>query len=113
MSGERIKKDAYDPGIMPAETKARIEREQENYKQMPESEEDIDTTKGYTMSNEGLLNNFAIEPEMYYEEPGDRQKQKAKETAERAQELAEVNETQEDGQLTVEHDDRGKGTGII
>jgi hypothetical protein len=113
MSGERIKKDTYDRGIMPAETKARIEREQDDYKHTPDTEKELDTAKGYTMNNEGLLNNFAVEPEMYYEEPGDLRRKEQREEAERAEELAEVNETQEDGRLTADHDDRGKGPGVF
>lgn len=58
--------DSYDANIIPAETAARIEREGENYKQLPE-----DTPNGYTVDKEGLVNNYAIEPEMYVEAPGD------------------------------------------
>lgn len=58
--------DSYDANIIPAETAARIEREGENYKQLPE-----DVPSGYTVDKEGLINNYAIEPEMYVEAPGD------------------------------------------
>lgn len=113
MSSQQIKKDGYDRNLIPAETAARIERESENYKQKPEEEGDIDTAAGYTVDNEGLVNNFAVEPQMYFEEPGDIQKQKEAEAKQRAQELSEVNETDEDGKLTIEGDNRGKGVGII
>jgi hypothetical protein len=66
--------DTYDLHIVPAETAARKEREGENYKQLPEDDEDkdsIDTTGGFTMDKEGLVNNYAVEPEMYVEVPGD------------------------------------------
>lgn len=65
--------DTFDRAIVPAETAARKEREGDNYKQTPEdsSEADIDTTGGYTVNSEGLINNFAVEPEMYVETPGD------------------------------------------
>ncbi len=66
-----IKSDSFDRGIVPAETAARKEREGENYKQPSNKEEDPDTNSGQTISNEGLSNNYAIEPEMYVEEPGD------------------------------------------
>lgn len=67
-----VKKDNFDRGIVPAETAARIEREGEDYKQPVEKTEgSIDTSAGATVSNEGLANNYAIEPEMYVEEPGD------------------------------------------
>ena len=72
-SDKNIKADGFDRNIIPAETKARIEREGDDFKSMPESdgETGLDTTGGYTMSNEGLVNNYAVEPEMYYEERGD------------------------------------------
>lgn len=93
--------DNYDRGITPSETAARIEREGENFKHTPEPEGDLDTTAGYTIDREGLANNYAIEPEMYYEEPGDRKEQEEAEKAERAEELEDVNTP------------GGKGVGII
>jgi hypothetical protein len=109
--------DTYDRGIVPAETAARKEREGEEYKrslheEKPESG-DIDTTGGYTIDKEGLSNNYAIEPEMYINEPGDLREENQKEVAERTTEMAQVNETDETGKLTSEHDDRGRGTGIV
>ncbi|MFK8181756.1 MAG: hypothetical protein AB8B99_00175 [Phormidesmis sp.] len=70
-----VNTDNFDKGIVPAETAARKEREGENYKQPAENNGSIDTTAGATVSNEGLANNYAIEPEMYIEEPGDLRKQ--------------------------------------
>ncbi|RMF25149.1 MAG: hypothetical protein D6756_05945 [Cyanobacteria bacterium J083] len=91
----------YDRIITSAETAARMEREGENFKKTPENEGDLDTTSGYTVDREGLANNYAIEPEMYYEEPGDMQEKLAAEKAERIEELKEINEP------------GGKGVGII
>ncbi|MEY2830795.1 MAG: hypothetical protein RLZZ574_53 [Cyanobacteriota bacterium] len=91
----------YDRGITPSETSARMEREGSDFKKTPEAEGDLDTTSGYTTDREGLANNYAIEPEMYYEEPGDRQEQEEAEKAERAEELKDVNTP------------GGKGVGII
>jgi len=74
-----VENETYDAHIVPAETAARQEREGENYKHTPDSTEpadSIDTTGGYTVDSEGLANNYAVEPEMYYEVPGDRQAQK-------------------------------------
>lgn len=69
---EGTQSDTFDRGIVPAETAARKEREGEDYKQTPADKKgDTDTTAGYTTSNEGLTNNYAIEPEMYVDEPGD------------------------------------------
>jgi hypothetical protein len=66
--------DSYDAHIIPAETAARKDREGDDFKQLPddvENKDSIDTTGGYTVDQEGLTNNYAIEPEMYSEAPGD------------------------------------------
>ncbi len=111
---KRVEKDGYDRKIIPAETAARMEREGDAYKHIPEQTSgDIDTMSGMTVDSEGLLNNYAVEPEMYYEVPGDRAAIIAEEEAERQEELAEINETDENGKLTLEKDQRGRGVGII
>lgn len=104
MSANKQADAGYDRHITSAETAARIEREGENFKEMPEKEGDIDTTGGYTVDREGLANNFAVEPEMYYEEPGDLKEKEEALKAERAQELKEINEEGGNGR---------KGQGII
>ena len=91
----------YDRGITSAETAARMEREGENFKQLPDGEANADATAGYTVDREGLANNYAIEPEMYYEVPGDRAADRAAEKEKRAAELREINSSE------------GKGVGII
>ncbi|MHC5599132.1 MAG: hypothetical protein ACYTXC_24835 [Nostoc sp.] len=124
-SSDRAETDTYDRGIIPAETAARIEREGSNYKTLPTEEgeanvptddqtdpESIRTTDGYTVDKEGLLNNYAVEPEMYYEEPGDARKQAADDKAQRVEELGEINQDEE-GKLTEKGDNRGRGPGII
>jgi hypothetical protein len=71
---DRPTPDSYDPHIIPAETAARKEREGENFKRLPKhppGSESLDTTGGFTVDKEGLIDNFGIEPEMYYEHPGD------------------------------------------
>ncbi len=112
--------DNYDPHITPAETAARQEREGQNFKHIPNesdkpgaNSESVHTTDGYTTDKEGLLNNFAVEPEMYVNEPGDLRQEEQQDEARRAEELEEVNDTDKDGELTMDHDNRGKGTGII
>jgi hypothetical protein len=112
-SDNQVSVDTYDRGIVPAETAARKEREKENYKHLPEEEQGLDTTGGYTMDKEGLLNNYAVEPEMYVNEPGDLRQEEEEQVAERVQELEEVNQTDETGKLTMDQDKRGKGPGII
>jgi hypothetical protein len=123
-SSERVEVDTYDRGIVPAETAARMKREGENYKNLPEetqenvttndqtNAESIKTTDGYTVDQEGLVNNYAVEPEMYYEKPGDARKSAIQDSAERIEELREVNQNQE-GKLTEQGDTRGKGPGRI
>jgi len=125
-SSERAERDTYDRGIIPAETAARKEREGASYKTLPTEEREQDaatndqttpdsirTTDGYTVDNEGLLNNYAVEPEMYYEEPGDARQQAEAERQLRMEELQEINDEDEDGKLTMDKDTRGKGTGVI
>lgn len=115
-SNPKASADTYDRGIIPAETAARKEREGEGYKNRPEpteGDDSIDTVGGYTVDKEGIANNFAVEPEMYYEVPGDLREKEAALAEERAKELEEVNRNNEEGKLTTDHDDRGKGVGII
>ena len=66
--------DSYDPNIIPAETAARKEREGDNFKRLPKhppGSESLDTTGGFTVDKEGLVDNFGSEPVMYYETPSD------------------------------------------
>ncbi|MFM5901426.1 MAG: hypothetical protein ACKO9R_10105 [Dolichospermum sp.] len=122
---ENITADTYDRGIIPAETAARIKREGKNYKHIPTEEDfasadtdhqtninSIRTTDGYTMDQEGLLNNYPVEPEMYYQVPGDAREIAEQEKAERIRELREVNEDKT-GLLTEDFDKRGRGPGMI
>ncbi|HLO84288.1 MAG TPA: hypothetical protein VK203_04625 [Nostocaceae cyanobacterium] len=124
-SAKRVELDTYDRGIIPAETAARKEREGDKYKHIPTEEnnanaptddqtnaESIHTTHGYTVDREGLLNNYAVEPEMYYEVPGDARQEIIADRVQRLDEIQHINED-ETGRLTDEIDLRGKGTGII
>ncbi len=116
-SSDRVQIDTYDRGIIPAETAARKEREGESFKQLPDegfesSTDELAATGGYTVDKEGLANVYAIEPEMYYEEPGDAKEAAAEEKEMRIQELIEINQDKK-GDLTMEGDNRGKGTGVI
>ena len=96
----------YDAHIIPAESVARQHREGKNFGHTSHVEADgelSEATEGYTVDQEGLLNNYAIEPEMYVDVPGDREEQAAQEKAEYAHQLQELSED-EDGKLTTEHD---------
>lgn len=76
------------------------------------SAENSQPRSGYTIDSEGRLNIYAIEPEMYINQPGDLRKQRE---AEKEQRLHELEELQEDeaGKLTEEHDFRHKGPGLL
>lgn len=124
-TSDRVAENNYDPHIVPAETAARKEREKETFKTVPTMEreeeartnddvddESIRTTDGYTVDKEGLLNNYAIEPEMYINEPGDLREKEQAETQQRQKELSNLKQDEE-GKLTMEHDSRPKGQGVI
>ncbi len=91
----------YDRGITSAETAARMEREGKDFKDTSQGEGDLDATDGQTVDREGLANNYAVEPEMYIDEPGDLREKQEAEKQERAEELEDINTP------------GGKGTGII
>lgn len=65
--------DSYDAHMIPAETAARKDREGEDFKKIPDDTTagGFHTVGGHTVDNEGLANNYAIEPEVYSETPGD------------------------------------------
>lgn len=122
---DRAADNSYDPHIIPAETAARQEREGELFKTRPTEAREasaatddqtdsgsLHTTDGYTVDKEGLLNNYAIEPEMYYEVPGDARQSEDADHAERVEEYEEINQEQQ-GKLTADRDDRTKGPGVI
>ncbi len=124
-SADRVEDDSYDRHIIPAETAARREREGDLFKTHPTEEREasaptddqtdnqsIRTTDGYTVDKEGLVNNYAVEPEMYYEVPGDARAQAEEDKAARIEELREVNQSSR-GDLTEEGDQRGRGTGAV
>ncbi len=57
----------YDTHIIPAESAARQDREGKDFGHTSHEEPDgesIHATEGYTVDKEGLLNNYAIEPEL-------------------------------------------------
>jgi hypothetical protein len=105
-----VEGDNYDRGIVPAETAARKDREGADFKKNPQ--DDRPETHGFTVDKEGLIDNFAIEPEMYVNEPGDLRAKEEELEAERLEEFEEINEDK-DGDLTIDADRRGKGPGII
>ena len=104
-----------DRGIIPAEVAARREREGSDYRKTADEQADpesIDVTGGATVDQEGLANNYAIEPEMYYDEPGDAVQQDEETAVERAEAIAEAQQGG-DGELTMDRDTRRKGPGVI
>ncbi|TVQ59553.1 MAG: hypothetical protein EA366_04740 [Spirulina sp. DLM2.Bin59] len=105
----------YDAHIIPAESVARQHREGKDFGHTSHVEEDgtlTQSTEGYTVDQEGLINNYAIEPEMYIDVPGDLREQLAQEKAEHDHQLQELSEDEE-GKLTTKHDWRHRGPGLI
>jgi hypothetical protein len=105
----------YDSHIVPAESAARQQREGKDFghtSHVDDGDESSNVADGYTVDKEGLLNNYAIEPEMYVNVPGDLREKAAQEAADKTHQLEELSED-EDGKLTTEHDWRHKGPGMI
>lgn len=112
---EEMGTSSADRGIIPAEVAARMDREGADFRTTADEQADpesIDVTGGATVDQEGLANNYAIEPEMYHDTPGDMRQDEEQDAAARVEELAEVNEDKE-GELTMENDTRGRGPGVI
>jgi hypothetical protein len=66
--------DSHEAYLIPAETLARMDREGDHFRHLaedPAGEDSFEATRGFTVDREGLLDNYAIEPKMYYETPGD------------------------------------------
>lgn len=107
----------YDRRIIPTEVAARKEREGELFGKTAKTNKQgslkgINTTSGYTLDQEGLANNYAVEPEMYINQPGDLRQAKEELAAKRAQELNAL-AVDEAGRLTMEDDTRHKGQGRL
>jgi hypothetical protein len=78
----------YDAHITPAESVARQHREGKDFGHTSHVEADgelSEVTHGYTVDKEGLLNNYAVETEMYVNVPGDMQEETAKPLPDRSQ----------------------------
>ncbi len=106
----------YDPHIIPAESVARAAREGEHFGHVDRDDladkKHIHTRDGYTIDQEGLINNYAVETEPYIKEPGDLKEKEQELSAQRRRELQELSENEE-GRLTMGHDWRHKGPGLI
>ena len=106
----------YDRHIVPAETVARKIREGKHFGHVvhddPNDTEHPHNRDGYTIDRDGLINNYAVEQEAYIKEPGDLKAAELERKAERRRLLRELSEDEE-GKLTIEHDWRHKGQGLI
>jgi hypothetical protein len=105
----------YDPHIIPAESAAREAREGSHFGHVdhdPADTEHIHTRDGYTVDQEGLINNYAVEVPMYINEPGDLAEKEAAIAQKRAADRQALEEDEE-GKLTMTHDWRHKGPGMI
>ena len=114
-TNEKMDSATADRGIIPAEVAARMDREGGDFRTTANEQADpqsINITGGATVDQEGLANNYAIEPEMYVNEPGDLRQQEAELAAERTEAIEEMKKGKE-GELTIEGDTRGKGPGMI
>ncbi|MBE9242380.1 hypothetical protein [Synechocystis salina] len=70
----------YDAHIIPAESAARQHREGKDFGHTSHVTADgelSEVSHGYTVDKEGLLNNYAVETEMYVDVPGDMQEETA------------------------------------
>lgn len=97
----------YDPHLVPAETAARAKREGKVFGHIdrdPHDSEHVHTRDGYTVDNEGLINNYAVEPPMYINEPGDLDQEERANAEQRAADRRAM----ESG-----HDFHHKGPGLI
>ena len=105
-----------DPHIIPAETAARAAREGSHFGQVPHispaDAQHIHPHDGYTVDQEGLINNYAVETPMYINEPGDLAEIEVAVAKQRAADRKALTEDEE-GKLTTTHDWRHKGPGII
>ncbi|MGV2831602.1 hypothetical protein [Myxosarcina sp. GI1(2024)] len=106
----------YDPHIVPSESVARAKREGKHFGHVDHDasadKEHIHNRDGYTIDQEGLINNYAVETEAYISEPGDLRQKELELKAQRRHERQELSEDEE-GKLTMEHDWRHKGPGLI
>ncbi len=106
----------YDPGIIPTEVAVRKQREGKLFGTTAKTNQrvpgSINTTGGYTIDQEGLANNYAVEPEMYINRRGDLRQENAELATKRAYELRAL-AVNAAGGLTMEGDTRHKGQGRI
>lgn len=81
---------------------------------MEETGKEMKTEDGFVRhGDEGIVNTVAVTPEVHYEEPGDLKEKNDALKIERMKEVAEANDIDEDGKLTMDKDTRGKGPGVV
>ncbi|EDX87291.1 hypothetical protein S7335_4999 [Synechococcus sp. PCC 7335] len=106
----------YDPHLVPSETAAREAREGTRFAQVEHDDakdtEHIHTRDGYTVDPEGLINNYAVEPPMYVNEPGDLAEEEEIVAQQRAAERDALSKDEE-GNLSPKTNWQHKGPGMI
>ena len=117
-SPDEIKKTPshYDEHLIPAETAAREAREGRRFGHVEhdsaQDTEHIHTRDGYTVDQEGLINNYAVEAPMYLNEPGDLAEEEAVVAKQRAAERKALSKDAE-GHLSPNTNWQHKGPGVI
>ncbi|MEO1069049.1 MAG: hypothetical protein AAFW95_07995 [Cyanobacteria bacterium J06638_6] len=97
----------YDPHLVPAETAARAQREGKMFGHVEHDSpnpEQIHTRDGYTVDQEGLINNYAVEPPMYINSPGDLNEVEKADAEQQARDRKAMTES---------HDWHHKGPGVL
>lgn len=106
----------YDAHLIPAETVAREAREGRRFGQVEHDSanntEHIHTRDGYTVDQEGLINNYAVEAPMYVSEPGDLAEEEAAAAQQKAADLKSLSKDT-NGNLSPDINWQHKGPGII
>lgn len=106
----------YDAHLIPSETVAREAREGSQFGQVEHDDaqdtEHIHTRDGYTVDQEGLINNYAVEAPMYINEPGDLAEEEAAVAKQRAAERKALSKDA-DGNLSPNTNWQHKGPGVI
>ena len=105
----------YDPHLIPPESVARAKREGDEFGHVnkdPSDTEQLHTRSGYTVDQEGLINNYAVEPKMYINEPGDLDEEQGFVAYQKAANFKSLTQN-EKGEVAKTRDWNNRGPGVI